>query len=406
MTPTPLADAPVSRPVLQVVRQAPRAVLVLTFGAFVSRLGSFFSTFATLFLTEWGLSAQSVAPVLICVGVAGVLGSLVGGWLVDRFGHRATLVVSMSASSAAVALLINADRPTMLVVAVCLISFWTNSYTPAASALLIDNSDPIDRVPIFAFFRMALNLGAALGPLLAGVLASRSYSLLFAVEAVAYALCGLIFLWGLPSRQGAGASGRREERAVQDRPPSPAAGWSHLRVWALCTLLCGVAAIYAQYQSTLPLQLVTNDFTVTFYGALLALNGFLVIGGELPISSLTRRLPWALPLVVGVAAMAAGLVLAASSTAAYVVVAAFVLFTVGEMVFAPVANAAVAELSPAGAAARCQGLLATAQSLGFTLGPAIGISIYALSDVLLWAGVGVTAGALCIGFVALWRVQT
>ena len=182
------------------------------------------------------------------------------------------------------------------------------------------------------------------------------------------------------------------------------AGASHTRVWVLCGLLFGVAALYAQFQSTLPLQLVSHGFTVTFYGALLALNGFLVITAELPISGVTRRWPWALPLAGGVAVMATGLVLAASGTAASLVIVAFTLFTVGEMIFAPVSNAAVAELSPAGTAARYQGLLATAQTLGFSLGPALGVAVYAVSSAGLWVGVAVAAGALCIGFLVIWRL--
>ena len=420
------AGAPVRRPVLQVVLRAPRPVRVLVFGVFVSRLGSFFATFATLFLTDRGFTPRTVAPVLVGVGLAGMLGSLGGGWMADRVGHRPTLVLSMGASSVAVAMLVVADRPATLVAAVCLVAFWTSAYPPAAAALLVDNSDPVDRVPIFAFFRLALNVGAALGPLLAGVLASRSYTLLFAVEAVAYAACALIILRGLPAGRGAVAvavagaagdtggdtGGGTADTVAGDTPGGTAdeagggapAGASHTRVWVLCGLLFGVAALYAQFQSTLPLQLVSHGFTVTFYGALLALNGFLVITAELPISGVTRRWPWALPLAGGVAVMATGLVLAASGTAASLVIVAFTLFTVGEMIFAPVSNAAVAELSPAGTAARYQGLLATAQTLGFSLGPALGVAVYAVSSAGLWVGVAVTAGALCTGFLVIWRL--
>jgi predicted MFS family arabinose efflux permease len=400
------------RSVLQVVLHTPRPVRILILGIFVSRTGSFFATFATLFLSNRGFAAKTLPAVLVAIGVAGMVGSLAGGWLADRIGHRATLVSSMLASSAAVSILVASPTHPLIVLAVCLVALCTQSYTPAASALLIVNTDPADRVPTFAFFRLALNVGAALGALIAGVLATRSYTELFTVEAVAYAACALVIFFGLrharPEPDPAAAEELAEQVADADQPPAASSTppqARHLPAWVLCLLLFGVAAVYAQYQSTLPLQLVSHGYSTAFYGALLALNGVLVMALELPISSVTRRLPWVLPIVAGVLLMTAGLVVSAVLTLTAVVVIGFVAFTAGEMAFAPVTNAAVAELSPVGTEARYQGLLATAQSLGFSLGPAIGTSVFALSHDALWWGTSVTTAALAAGLYTVWRVS-
>ncbi len=399
------------RSVLEVVLHAPRPVRILILGVFVSRMGSFFSTFATLFLTNRGFTAASLPAVLIAIGVAGMVGSLSGGWLADRIGQRSTLVLSMLASSAAVAMLVIAPTHPLIVVSVCLVSLCTQSYTPAASALLIVNTAPDDRVPTFAFFRLALNVGAALGALIAGVIATRSYSTLFTVEAIAYAACALVIYTGLAGgrtrdvAEGATEAVAETVEADEATPQGHLPANRHLPVWMLCVVLFGVATLYAQYQSTLPLQLVGHGYSTAFYGTLLAINGFVVILFELPISSVTRRLPWVLPIVAGVLIMTAGLVVAALVTLAAVIIVAFVAFTAGEMMFAPVANAAVAEISPAGAEARYQGLLATAQSLGFSLGPAIGMSVFAFSRPGLWLGTSITACVLGAGTYLVWRVS-
>ncbi len=388
--------------VFQVVVHAPRSVRVLILGAFVSRVGSFFATFATLFLTKRGFTPEELSLVLIGIGAAGMVGSLTGGWLAERASHRTALVTSMLASSAALAMLVIAPTRPVLAVAACLVMLCTQSYTPAASALLVQNSEPTDRVPIFALFRLALNVGAALGPLIAGVVATHSYALLFAIESVADAFCALVLLFGL--RRARRLAVGEPVADTAEPPATQSADRSHLRVWALCATLFGVAVIYVQYRSTLPLQLLDHHFTTAFYGSLLALNGFMVIFCELPISSVTRRLTWPIPLVVGISTMTAGLVFAGVGTSAFMVVAALVLFTIGEMVFAPVGNAAVAELSPPGTAARYQGLLATAQSLGFSLGPVIGITLFGLSHSSLWLITAIAAAVLCGGIYAVWRL--
>jgi MFS family permease len=389
------------RPVLQVVLHAPRPVRTLIFGVFVSRTGSFFATFATLFLTNRHFASRTLPLVLVAIGVSGMAGSLLGGWLADRIGHRATLVSSMLASSAAVAILVLAPTHPMIVIAVCLVALCTQSYTPAASALLILNSEPADRVPTFAFFRLALNVGAALGALIAGQIASRSYTVLFSVESAAYLSCALVIFVGLresrPEPDPAAAEDAAAELGVEDAVEPLIRVTGRLPVWLLCAALFGIALVYAQSQSTLPLQLIGHGYSTAFYGALLALNGLVVIAFELPISSVTRRLAWAIPIISGTLLMAAGLVTAALVSVTVVVIAGVVVFTVGEMVLAPVANAAVAEISPAGAEARYQGLLATGQSLGFSLGPAIGTSVFAFSHRGLWWATVAAACAFSLG---------
>lgn len=396
------------RPVLQVVLHAPRPVRTLILGVFVSRTGSFFATFATLFLTNRHFASHTLPLVLVAIGVSGMVGSLTGGWLADRIGHRSTLVLSMLASAVAVGSLAIAPTHPMIVVAVCLVALCTQSYTPAASALLIVNSEPADRVPTFAFFRLALNVGAALGALIAGFIATRSYSALFSVEAVAYLSCALVIFIGLRDARPENAPAEAEAEATkitgEDAAGLPAGtepAGRHLPVWLLCIALFGVAVVYAQSLSTLPLQLVGHGFSTAFYGLLLAINGVVVIIFELPISSVTRRLAWVVPVVGGTLLMTAGLVVAALVSLAAAVIVGFVIFTAGEMVLAPVANAAVAEISPVGAEARYQGLLATAQSLGFSLGPAIGTSLFALSHRGLWFGTAVVACALSAGICAI-----
>ncbi|MET1072828.1 MAG: MFS transporter [Umezawaea sp.] len=394
--------APSTKPrsVLAVVTGAPAPVWILIVGVFVNRVGSFFSTFATLFLVDRGFTAAELPLVLVAIGAAGMAGSLGGGWLADRAGHRGSLVTSMAGSAASLALLAVAPSTALVVVGVCLVGFFGQSYVPAASALLVRNSDPVDRVPIFAFFRLALNVGAALGPLIAGLVATRSYTALFLIDAATCALCGLVILIGLRGRDAA-----PEPVAAQPEPGDadvPIRG--HRGVVLLCLLLFVVASIYAQHMSTMPLQLSEAGSPASFYGLLLALNGFLVIIGELPISSVTRKLPWRVPVIAGIVLMSAGLVVAGLGKVAILVVPAFVVFTIGEMVFAPVANAAVAELSPPGATGRYQGMLATCQSLGFTLGPALGTAVYALSPSGLWWGIAVVTAVVCAGILLIWKV--
>jgi hypothetical protein len=56
------------------------------------------------------------------------------------------------------------------------------------------------------------------------------------------------------------------------------------------------------------------------------------------------------------------------------------------MVLSPVANSAVAALSPPDRIARDQGRLAAAQTFGFCLGPVVGVLAYNANSPLPWLG--------------------
>ena len=95
-------------------------------------------------------------------------------------------------------------------------------YRPAAGALLADLIPPERRLTGYALYRLAINLGFAAGPAAAGLLAERSFFLLFVGEAVSSAIFGLAALFFLP--QGTRSTRAEEQpselmRAIRgDRP--------------------------------------------------------------------------------------------------------------------------------------------------------------------------------------------
>jgi len=211
-------EAPVYRSMVAILRGAPRPVWILVGGVLVNRMGSYFATFATLFLTSRDFSLASLPAILVAIAASGMLGSLAGGWLADRVSRRSALTTSASCSAASLTLVALAPTQPTVVVAVCLAAFCTQSYLPAAAALLVDLSPPEDRVPLFALFRLALNLGAAIGVLVAGILATHSYEALFLLDAGTSAAFAVVLLVGLP-RVARGASAEDGETG-QTQPRS------------------------------------------------------------------------------------------------------------------------------------------------------------------------------------------
>ncbi|WP_055589223.1 MFS transporter [Streptacidiphilus griseoplanus] len=383
------------RSVLKVVLSAPRPVWVLVAGVFINRTGSFFSTFLVLFLKQLGFTVKEMPLVLLCVGAAIPVGSLVGGWAADRFSRRASLVGSTALATGGLALIGFSPNRDVALAGVFVAALFAQAYLPAASALLVDHTQERDRVPIFAFFRLALNLGAALGPVVAALLSSHGLKLLFLVSACCYAVFSAVLWTGLrtgPVKDAEGpASAKEAERAVRGHQRTPAV------MLAFYAAVLGITVVYVQYSSTVSLA-VSAAHSTEIYATLLTLNGLLVIAAEVPLSSWTRRLPWWIPVTLGTACMAVGIAVSGAFKPYALVAVGVVVWSVGEMLFSPVVSSAVAELSPPDRIGRYQGYLATVQATAFALGPALGTFVYGYSTGVLWAGC-LAVGALACGAV-------
>src|SRR5579863_4562408 len=81
-------------------------------------------------------------------------------------------------------------------------------YRPASSALLADLVPAGRRVTAYAAYRMSFNAGWAFGPATAGLLAKKSFTLLFIGDAATSVLYGLVAWFALPTGlRGARAGG-------------------------------------------------------------------------------------------------------------------------------------------------------------------------------------------------------
>src|SRR5690606_1330863 len=179
-----------------------------------------------------------------------------------------------------------------------------------------------------------INVGAAVGPAMAGVLATRSYRLLFFLNAAAMAGYALIAAVGVPETRPAEAPAAT---AVAVRPARFREALSDplLAGLALCTLL--VTSLFFQAFTTLPLAMRADRLSEADYGLAVGANGALIVALSLFVA---RRVERRAPLrVLALAAAVVGVGFAAMAPAHTLAgyVAAIALWTLGEIMLSPVA---------------------------------------------------------------------
>jgi MFS family permease len=370
------------RPTLrQGIRALPRPVWILCAGTFVNRFGSFVAVFLVLYLRDRGYSIAESGLVVSFYGIGNVVAAAVGGWVADRFGRRNALALSMFGSAATLLLLSQAASLPLIIVLTTLAGLTGEMYRPAAAALITDLTPAGERIPAFALNRLAINAGFAAGPAVAGLLAEHSFFLLFLGDALTSVAFGVICLAALPE----GVRVRRED----ERRGEAIRTVFHDRLF-LFFLISSVlgAFVYFQSQTTFPLHVKASGLSEADYGLLISLNGLAIVLLELPLVSVTQRFPYRPVLALGSVLVGLGFALNAVANNLPELAFTVLVWTLGEIVYAPVASAYVADIAPEHLRGRYQGAWGLTWGLAFVFAPALGAAIFAWSPDGLWLTCG------------------
>ena len=377
----------------------PPTYWLLWSGTLINRLGGFVIPFLTLYLTnQRGISVSQAALMVSLFGAGSFLSQLVGGELTDRLGRRPVMLLSFLVTPIFMISLGLAKNISLIALFTFIVGFFTDLYRPAVSAAIADLVPPESRTRAYGYNYWAINLGAAVAPLLAGLLAGYNYLILFVADALTTLIFGLIVFFGIretrPAEAHHAAHVSFSERMNQlKREPI-------LLIFSLLALFFGM--IYMQGYVTLPLDMSFDGLGPEQFGAAIAVNGFLIILVTIPISNMAVK--WHRFRTIALSAVFLGLgfgftALADTLTLFMVSVA---IWTVGEIAATSVAPAIIADLSPVELRGVYQGIFGSAWGLAYFLGPLAGGWIYQhFGSDSLWAGCLLLGIVLAFCYLAL-----
>lgn len=362
---------------LSSLRALPRPAWFLFFGTFLNKFGGFVVPFLTLYLTGRGYSVSQTGFAVAAYGVGSLLASLLGGHLADHLGRRRTILLSMFSGAATMMLLSQARGLPFIIVLTALAGLANEFYRPASTALLADVVPSGQRLTAFAALRVSFNAGFAFGPATAGFLAAYGYFWLFAGDAATSVLFGLVVLFALPNgthNRENNASWKEALRVLRhDR-----------RLHQLLLANFAVGLIFFQMASTFGLYITQMGFPAAVYGAVISLNGALIVFCELPLTTIVRRFPARRVMALGYVLCAAGFALNAFAHTITGLALCMFIFTFGEMITMPTYTAYVAELAPPNMRGRYMGVSGFTWAFGLITGPALGMKLFAASPTAYW----------------------
>ncbi|TDD44884.1 MFS transporter [Kribbella antibiotica] len=377
-------------------RALPRAFWALWVCQLINRLGSFVQPFLVLYLTQdRHLTASTAGAVAAAVGGGSVVSQLVGGWLSDRFGRRVTMLMCFFGTAAALILLGSARSMPMIWATAFAVGLLGDLFRPAVSATVADLLQPGERVRAYGLLFWAINLGFSISTVSAGVLASLGYGLLFWLNAASSVVAGIVIWTMVPETRPT------LEEGTSRRPLLPVVLRDRMFLTGVL-IQVGYATIYFQGYSTLPLAMAGDGLSTSVYGTVMALNGVVIV--VLQPLVVKRLATYDRPKLVAVSMLIVGLGFGIGAVVhnwwGYAL--SVVVWTIGEIGFAAVIGAVLADIAPSDLRGGYMGVAGMAFGLGAVIGPLAGTNaLQNLGATTTWIGVAVLGVIIFIAQYAL-----
>jgi MFS family permease len=354
-----------------VYEEYPRQFWILMLGTFIDRTGgAALFPFLTLYVTrKFGVGMTEVGAVFAIFAISSFIGSTIGGALTDRLGRKSIILFGLVMSATTSVLMGVIGTPLLFVVVTLLVGTLSDVAMPAQQALVADILPDEQRAQGFGIWRVVANLAVAIGPIIGGFLASKSYLLLFVADAFTSVITAIVLFFTLKeSRPATQIKMAQESMAQTFRGYLQVARDTAFFWFLLASILLGL--VYMQMSTTLSVFLRdVHGVSEKDFAYILSLNATMVVLFQF---SITRRITLYRPLVV----MATGAVLYGLGFAMYGFVSwygffllAMVIITLGEMLVSPVSQAIVARLAPEDMRGRYMAVYGFSWLIPFAIGP-------------------------------------
>jgi len=384
----------------------PRTFWTLVLITFIDRIGgSMLFPFFALYLTKkFDIGMTQVGVLFAAFSVSSFAGSMLGGALTDRFGRKGIIIFGLIASSLSTLAMGMVNTVTYFFVIAIFVGILSDTAGPAHQAMLADILPEKQRAQGFGIFRVAFNLSFVIGPAIGGLLAARSYMLLFITDAVVSLITAALFVRFIPETKPEKGSDEPQESMA-----GSFAGYFRVLRDGTFMLFLGasmlMALVYMNMNTTLGVFLRdVHGIPEAGYGALISLNAAMVVLFQFPITRKIENLPPLLMMALGTLLYAIGFgMYGFVSTYAFFMLA-MVILTIGEMIVAPVGQALVAKFSPEDMRGRYMAIFGFSWAIPFAIGPYLaGRILDNLDPRLLWYSAGMVGLLAVTGFYGLYR---
>jgi MFS family permease len=170
----------------KIYQEFPAKFWIVVLVSFIDNLGShLLFPFFSLYITQKFNIGMTQAGIILGIWSAfGLIGSMVGGALTDRFGRRQIILFGLVFSALSSLSLGLVNSLAILYPLAMIIGFFSNIDGPAYDAMLADLLPEKQRSEGYGILRVADNLAWIIGPAVGGLVALKSFFMLFVIDSL------------------------------------------------------------------------------------------------------------------------------------------------------------------------------------------------------------------------------
>ena len=374
---------------------------------FIDSIGStlLFPFFALYITQKFGVGMTEAGVLLGMSSLFGLVGSMIGGALTDKFGRRQLILFGLVFSALSSLLFGLAPDVKVLYFLVVIVGLLSRVSAPAHDAMLADILPDAKRQEGFGITRTVFNFAWIVGTALGGLIAARSFLALFIIDAVLSITVAVILYRFLPETKP--TTPASTEMKKSESLLGTVAGYRIvLRDLAYVGFtLAGmiVLIVYQQQYGALAVYLRdVHNITSKSYGLMLSVTGLEVVLFQIWISRRIRNYPPFLMMVLGAVFFMIGFAMIGFVRGFGFFLLAVIIATIGEMIFFPTNKALATNFAPAEMRGRYMAIYDLGWTLPATVGPAAaGLILDYYDPNLLWYLGGILCAFSAISFYAL-----
>ncbi|MBT3670429.1 MAG: MFS transporter [Chloroflexi bacterium] len=383
-----------------------RPFWVLALATFIDRIGGtlIFPFFALYITDKFNVGMTEAGWLLAVWSISGMLGTLIGGAIADKFGRRNMIIFGLVASAfSSVAMGLVNDLYLFYGLSV-FVGLLSNIAGPARQAQIVDLVGEERRGEAFGIMRVAGNLAWIIGPTIGGLMATRSYLALFILDAITSLIVAVIYYKNIPETKPVSVEKEEQESdSFLDTVRGYLVVFKDKMFNSFLMIMVLMNIVYLQLYGALSVYLRdSHGLTPQSYGMLMSINASTVVLMQIWISSKTSKRPPFLMMALGSLVYAIGFpIFGIASTMAWFLVATLII-ALGEMIIMPVSGAIAAKFAPEDMRGRYMAMFGWGWQFPSIVAPIIaGLIMDNLDPTILWTMSGGLAAFATLGFYLL-----
>lgn len=271
----------------------PKEMYIICFSTIINRLGDFVVPFLALYLTQKiGMSKGASGFIVTISSIIGIPAALMGGKVSDMFGRKKVYIYAQSLSAAALIPCAITKNPVLTVICLLLSTFLNGFVRPAFSSMVTDILPQEKRQGGFSLQYLSINVGVAIGPILAGFLFNNLLPMLFLGDALTSFIAVFLIWKNVKETYSADNHVKVEnkaERVEKGNTFQMLVKRPHLCLFFVLSAV--YSFIYTQHRFSLPITMDAQFGSqgAKYFGYIMSINAISVLVLTVFISAITRK---------------------------------------------------------------------------------------------------------------------